>query len=70
MNYDNRTNKLHKALRDSFRNTPWTSWTILIMVLGIIALTIIFPAKMLILLAVFGGLAGFMFVLYKCITEL
>ncbi|QIG57983.1 hypothetical protein SEA_PAULODIABOLI_299 [Microbacterium phage PauloDiaboli] len=70
MTYDNRVNKLHKALRDSFRDTPWTSWTILVMALAIIVLTIIFPVPMLTLLAVFGGFVIIGFVLYKCISEL
>jgi hypothetical protein len=70
MEYDNRANKFHAFLRRSFRETPFTAWTLVALLLGVIALLVLFPFHTLVILAVLAGFGGIIYVGVRIIDEI
>lgn len=54
MSYDNRVNKLHGFLRKAFGDYPASTWTAIVLIVGLTTLGIVFPGFGVVLLGLLG----------------
>ncbi|QIG57982.1 hypothetical protein SEA_PAULODIABOLI_298 [Microbacterium phage PauloDiaboli] len=66
MTYDNRINRVNWFFRKAFKDWPFTTWTAIVLILGVATLGIIWPLVGIIVGCIVGGIAvivGIIFVI-------
>lgn len=72
MTYDNRVNRVNWFFRKAFKDWPFTTWTVIVLVLGITTLGLIWPLVGIIVGSVVGGIAvviGLIYVIGSIVFE-